>query len=142
MQKRMEPPPSLLELSRLVGISDSKLKSGFKELFGTTVFGYLKEKRLDKARELLEMSKYLIAQMNGGNFEGRSVLSKPGINRMHEPAARIKQGEYYGMGWIISDSKVWHNGTTENSSSYLVMDGEYGIVLLFNSVDFFSSYDY
>ncbi|WP_342436865.1 AraC family transcriptional regulator [Paenibacillus sp. FSL L8-0436] len=54
LEKRMEQPPSLLELSKLAGISDSKLKAGFKELFGTTVFGYLKEKRLDKAKELLE----------------------------------------------------------------------------------------
>ncbi|GGF78825.1 AraC family transcriptional regulator [Paenibacillus albidus] len=57
LEKRMEQPPSLLELSKLAGISDSKLKSGFKELFGTTVFGYLKEKRLDKAKELLEMER-------------------------------------------------------------------------------------
>ncbi|CQR57656.1 helix-turn-helix transcriptional regulator [Paenibacillus riograndensis] len=54
LQQRMEQPPSLLELSRLAGISDSKLKFGFRELYGTTVFGYLKEKRLDKAKELLE----------------------------------------------------------------------------------------
>lgn len=53
----MEQPPSLLELSKLAGISDSKLKAGFKELFGTTVFGYLKEKRLEKAKELLEMER-------------------------------------------------------------------------------------
>lgn len=57
LEKRMEQPPSLLELSKLVKISDSKLKAGFKELFGTTVFGYLKEKRLEKAKELLELER-------------------------------------------------------------------------------------
>ncbi|WP_342436863.1 serine hydrolase domain-containing protein [Paenibacillus sp. FSL L8-0436] len=89
-----------------------------------------------------DLSKYLIAQMNGGHFEDQRVLSKAGMDRMHQPASLIKQGEYYGMGWIISDETVWHNGTTESSSSYLSMDGEYGIVLLFNSVDFLASYDY
>ncbi|GGA08350.1 AraC family transcriptional regulator [Paenibacillus marchantiophytorum] len=51
---RMEQPPSLLELSRLTGISDFKLKAGFKELFGTTVFGYLRNKRMERAVFLLE----------------------------------------------------------------------------------------
>lgn len=54
LEQRMEQPPSLLELSKLVKISDSKLKAGFKEIFGTTAFGFLKEKRLEKAKELLE----------------------------------------------------------------------------------------
>lgn len=62
LEKRMEQPPSLLELSKLAGISDSKLKAGFKELFGTTVFGYLKEKRLDKAKELLEMERINVCE--------------------------------------------------------------------------------
>jgi AraC-like DNA-binding protein len=57
LEKRMEQPPSLLELAKLVKISDSKLKIGFKELFGTTVFGYLKEKRLEKAKDLLELER-------------------------------------------------------------------------------------
>ncbi|MFO1443569.1 helix-turn-helix transcriptional regulator [Bacillus sp. Bva_UNVM-123] len=47
-------PPSLIELSRLIGLNDYKLKKGFKEMFGTTVFGYLREKRLEKARYLLQ----------------------------------------------------------------------------------------
>jgi CubicO group peptidase (beta-lactamase class C family) len=88
-----------------------------------------------------DMSNYLIAQMNGGKFEGHSLLSVAGIDLMHKPAALIKEGEYYGMGWIISDNKVWHNGTTESSASYLIMEGEYGIILLFNSIDYLSSYD-
>ncbi|QQZ61454.1 helix-turn-helix transcriptional regulator [Paenibacillus sonchi] len=40
LQQRMEQPPSLLELSGLAGISDSKLKFGFRELYGTTVFSF------------------------------------------------------------------------------------------------------
>ncbi|MGW9127295.1 helix-turn-helix transcriptional regulator [Paenibacillus chitinolyticus] len=51
--RRMDAPPSLLELSRIVGINDYKLKLGFKELYGTSVFAYLREQRLHKACELL-----------------------------------------------------------------------------------------
>jgi AraC-like DNA-binding protein len=54
MLQRMIDPPSLLELSRLIGMNDNKLKSGFKEMFGTTVFGYLRDIRLEKALHLLQ----------------------------------------------------------------------------------------
>lgn len=51
--ERMANPPSLVELSRMVGLNDNKLKIGFKEMYGTTVFGFLREKRLEKALRLL-----------------------------------------------------------------------------------------
>jgi AraC family transcriptional regulator, transcriptional activator of the genes for pyochelin and ferripyochelin receptors len=39
--QRLDRPPSLLELARLVGLNDNSLKRGFRQVFGTTVFGYL-----------------------------------------------------------------------------------------------------
>lgn len=54
MLEQMANPPSLVELSRMIGLNDNKLKIGFKELYGTTVFGYLREKRLEKAFHLLQ----------------------------------------------------------------------------------------
>lgn len=47
-------PPSLLQLARKVGLNDYKLKCGFKALFGTTVFGYVRQERMREARRLLE----------------------------------------------------------------------------------------
>ncbi|WP_157986749.1 helix-turn-helix transcriptional regulator [Chitinophaga alhagiae] len=46
-------PPSLTALARLAGLNEYKLKTGFKEVFGNTVFGYLKDHRLTLARQLL-----------------------------------------------------------------------------------------
>lgn len=46
-------PPSLMELARQVGLCDCNLKRGFKETFGTSVFGYLRDRRLEKAQLLL-----------------------------------------------------------------------------------------
>jgi AraC-like DNA-binding protein len=43
-------PPSLSELARIVGINEYKLKRGFKETYGTTVFGYIAEAKLERAR--------------------------------------------------------------------------------------------
>ncbi|MCC3156194.1 AraC family transcriptional regulator [Hymenobacter sp. 15J16-1T3B] len=49
-------PPSLLELARLFGTNDFKLKKGFRQLFGTTVFGYVAERRLTVAQQLLSLT--------------------------------------------------------------------------------------
>lgn len=46
-------PPSLMELARQVGLNDYKLKVGFREVFGTTVFGYLYRHRMETARQML-----------------------------------------------------------------------------------------
>ncbi|MGM9476437.1 helix-turn-helix transcriptional regulator [Pedobacter sp. GSP4] len=46
-------PPSLTELAKVAGINEFKLKQGFKETFQNTVFGYLSDYRLMKAKELL-----------------------------------------------------------------------------------------
>ncbi len=46
-------PPSLLELAHQVGLNDYKLKSGFRQVFGTTAFGCLWHYRMEQARQLL-----------------------------------------------------------------------------------------
>ncbi|MEJ7600772.1 MAG: AraC family transcriptional regulator [Kofleriaceae bacterium] len=53
VNERLSDPPTLTELSRLVGLNEFKLKRGFKEMFGTTVFAYLTEQRLQLARQYL-----------------------------------------------------------------------------------------
>ena len=50
----MRDPPGLDELARDVGLSAKRLNSGFRELYGTTVFNYLRDARLDAARAALE----------------------------------------------------------------------------------------
>ena len=52
--RNLENPPSLLELARQVGINKNKLNQGFRRVFGTSVFDYLRIRRLELARELLE----------------------------------------------------------------------------------------
>lgn len=45
---------SLAELSRTSGLNDFKLKKGFKELFGCTVFSYLNDIRMKTAKKMLK----------------------------------------------------------------------------------------
>ena len=47
-------PPSLQTLAKRVGLTHTRLNAVFQLLFGTTVFSFLREKRLERARRLLE----------------------------------------------------------------------------------------
>ncbi|MDR7131240.1 AraC-like DNA-binding protein [Algoriphagus sp. 4150] len=53
MEGRLDTPPTIYELSRIIGLNEFKLKSGFKQLFGNTVFGYISDYRLAIAREFI-----------------------------------------------------------------------------------------
>ncbi|MBW4686496.1 MAG: AraC family transcriptional regulator [Komarekiella atlantica HA4396-MV6] len=66
----LENPPSLLELSQIVGVSDRTLRRGFKEMFGTTVFGYLSNIRMEQAEQLLREGKLSVAEV--ANLSGYS----------------------------------------------------------------------
>lgn len=56
-------PPSILELARRVGLNDFKLKQGFRQVFGTTVFGCLRDYRLEHARLLLAEQQFTVQQV-------------------------------------------------------------------------------
>lgn len=53
LSESLSDPPSLIALAHEVGINDFKLKKGFKILFDTTPFGYLKERRMLAAHTAL-----------------------------------------------------------------------------------------
>ncbi|MFN6569385.1 AraC family transcriptional regulator [Dendronalium sp. ChiSLP03b] len=57
-------PPSLIELARQVELNDRKLKQGFRQLLGTTVFGYLHDYRLEKACQFLMEGQMNVAQVS------------------------------------------------------------------------------
>ena len=61
--QHLENPPSLIALSHRVGLSNRKLKQGFQELFGTTVFGYLGNYRMEQAKSLLRQSNVTITEV-------------------------------------------------------------------------------
>lgn len=56
-------PPTLNELSKLIGLNNNKLKKNFKELFGVPVFKFLQEERLNKAYELLSQSEMRVQEV-------------------------------------------------------------------------------
>lgn len=56
-------PPSLLALARQVNLNDCTLKKGFQQIFGTTVFGYLHDYRMERAKELLLETQFTVNQV-------------------------------------------------------------------------------
>ena len=78
-------PPNLIDLAQQLEIHHMKLKQGFKELFATTPFAYLREYRLEVARNLLLENKFNVI----------SIASRVGYsNASHFAAAFRRQ---YGI---------------------------------------------
>lgn len=68
IKAHMFEPLTLLQVARHCGLNDFKLKKGFKELFGNTVFGYLNELKMEYGRQVLLESTctvYEVAYMLG-----------------------------------------------------------------------------
>jgi len=73
--ERMTDPPTIPELAKEVGLNEYRLKEGFKNIYGTTVFKYLSDYRMDVARHILDEGKakvneaaYQIGYTNPSHF--------------------------------------------------------------------------
>ncbi|SHG35718.1 helix-turn-helix transcriptional regulator [Pedobacter caeni] len=56
-------PPTIIELSKLVALNEFKLKRGFKEYYGTTIYGYVTRLRMEQAKSLILEDKMSIGQV-------------------------------------------------------------------------------
>ena len=59
----MAEPPSLEELANQVGLTLKKLKMGFKQIYGDTVYGFLFDYKMDYARQLLDSGSYNVNEV-------------------------------------------------------------------------------
>lgn len=92
-----------------------------------------------------DMSRFAVAQLNGGRYGSATVLSAKGIAQLHHPAIPVGaihaglKDTHYGMGWVIGPINgtpaIWHNGDTGRFHAMLIMAPERGtgIVLLANA---------
>ncbi len=53
--RQLKNPPTIADLARAVAIPEYQLKSGFKQLYGNTIYGFVLTKKMDQARKLLDM---------------------------------------------------------------------------------------
>ncbi len=59
----MAEPPGLQELADHVGLNLKKLKMGFKQIYGDTVYGFLFDYKMDFARKLLDSGSYNVNEV-------------------------------------------------------------------------------
>ncbi|MER3375942.1 MAG: AraC family transcriptional regulator [Allomuricauda sp.] len=63
MISRMAEPPTLAELSTEIGLSLKKLKEGFKQIYGDSVYGFLFDYKMEYARKMLETGKHNVNEV-------------------------------------------------------------------------------
>jgi AraC-like DNA-binding protein len=61
--ERMAEPPTLGELSQEIGLSLKKLKEGFKQLYGDTVYGFLLDHKMTEAQRMLDSKIYNVNEV-------------------------------------------------------------------------------
>ncbi len=96
----LQSPPSLFQLADNVGLTHTKLNKGFRDLWGTTVFGYLRLQRLEQARQMLDEAELNIAEIAfAAGFSSPSHFAKaflgqygvqPGVYRKQYRASRSR----------------------------------------------------
>jgi CubicO group peptidase (beta-lactamase class C family) len=98
-----------------------------------------------------DLTHYLIAHLNDGQYQGSAILSSEGMNQLHTPGIQFSANEGYAMGWSVfsfpdmapatPDDSVptglTHAGEWVGYTSLLVFipELETGIVLLMNKHD-------
>ena len=60
---RMAEPPTLNELSDEIGLSLKKLKEGFKQIYGDSVFSFLFDYKMEYARKMLETGQHNVNEV-------------------------------------------------------------------------------
>jgi CubicO group peptidase (beta-lactamase class C family) len=87
-----------------------------------------------------DMAHYLIAQLNGGRYKDRLLISPEGLAQMHRPPGDVDNN--YAMGWEVREQEdvhlLQHDGTLETfyASAVLLPDTDYGVALLANQVSY------
>lgn len=94
--RKLDNPPSLIELAQQVGLNSRALKEGFRTCFGKPAFAYLHHHRLEQARQLLETKDMKVAEVAAAvGFANQSYFAeafrkKFGFNPKHYQMRRKK----------------------------------------------------
>jgi CubicO group peptidase (beta-lactamase class C family) len=87
-----------------------------------------------------DMTHYLVAQLNDGQYGGSAVLSPSGTAELQRPAVPTAESDTsYGMGWFVGPVNgipaVFHQGETFNYHANIVLipGSDRGVVVLMNA---------
>ncbi len=56
-------PPNIPQLARMIGLNRTKLKEGFRETLGFTIYEYILQRRMERAAEMLVSGEHGVAQV-------------------------------------------------------------------------------
>jgi CubicO group peptidase (beta-lactamase class C family) len=85
------------------------------------------------------MSRYLLANLNGGRVGEAQILTPAGVAELHRPGFELEPGLWSGLGWGVADLDgvrvLQHSGNTNHFSSemWLLPEAGLGFVLLTNA---------
>ncbi|WMJ86015.1 serine hydrolase domain-containing protein [Anaerocolumna sp. MB42-C2] len=82
-----------------------------------------------------DISKYIIALLNGGNYNHRQILSESGVTGLMTPSVKISEYVSYGLGWYVTSGSVYHGGefTNYQSKVKLLPEDSIGVVIMYNT---------
>jgi AraC-like DNA-binding protein len=67
--RNLDNPCSIIDLAYQVGTNENYLKTRFKQLFGTTVYGYLQHVKMEQAKEMLLQGKTVSEASYGAGYK-------------------------------------------------------------------------
>ncbi len=97
LSTQFNPQPTISSLARAVGTNTNKLKTGFKLIYGTTIFGFGHHHRMMHAMQLLQSRQHSVAQVaNAVGYRSQASFStafKEFFSQLPRDARRGGQGE-------------------------------------------------
>jgi hypothetical protein len=88
-----------------------------------------------------DMSRYLIAHLNGGTLASSRILAPGSVAELHRGVGDMGHDAKYAMGWIDGDLDdvpiLTHNGDTGDFHATLIMEprAKWGVVVLMNGAN-------
>ncbi len=84
-------PPTIAELSRLVGTNEFTLKRVFKEMFGTTIFAHVSQRRMEHAELLLRQGMTVSTTAQEVGYECVRSFSAAFRRRVGRPPSTVRR---------------------------------------------------
>ena len=82
-----------------------------------------------------DISKYMTALLNDGNYNNKKILSKSYLEELMSPSAKVSEYVSYGLGWYVTSGSVYHGGEFAHFQSKvkLLPEDSIGVAILYNT---------
>jgi AraC-like DNA-binding protein len=95
LKSKMQSPPSLKRLARMLGTNETKLKKSFVSCCDTTVYGYLTDCRMQRACELLTDNKLTLSQIAAElGYSERTHFTRAFTRHFGIPPSRYRRRQF------------------------------------------------